>query len=84
MLDTYFGEPHATNLEAMRSEARAKRRIVYDCFHAIVIGDKVGCARGYFAKLLPFLAVLRGRGTTICAGCVDYNDGGENRGDPDT
>lgn len=73
----YFEEPLATHLEAKRDMARTKRRITYDCFNAMVMDGRVGCARGHFTDSIPLLTALRGRSTVVCVNCADYEDGGE-------
>jgi len=73
----YFEEPLSTQLEGKRDEARTKRRITYDCFHAVASGDGVRCAREHFSRSIPLLTVLSGRSTAICMKCRDYDDGGE-------
>ncbi len=73
----YFDEPLATQLEVTRDHARTKRRITYDCFHAVFNGGGVRCAREHFANCLPLLTVLRGRSTAMCVKCSDYDDAGE-------
>ena len=72
----YFEEPLATHLEAKRGLARTKRRIIYDCFNAILNDGRVRCAKGYFSPF-PLLTVLRGRSMAACVKCLDYDDGGE-------
>jgi hypothetical protein len=72
----YFDEPLATQLEIKREEARKRRRITYDCFHAVFNGG-VRCARGHLKRRIPLLTVLRGRSTAACVKCADYDDGGE-------
>jgi len=74
----FFEEPLATQMEAKRDEARRKRRITYDCFNAVVKGDKVVCAQGGFASPIPLLTVLRGRSSAICQKCPVYDDGEES------
>jgi len=73
----YFEDPLATQLEVKRDHARAKRQIVYDCFHAVFNDEGVRCAREHFNNSIALLAVLRGRSTAVCVKCVDYDDGGE-------
>ena len=73
----YFEEPLASQLEVKRDLSRTKRRITYDCFHAVFSDGGVGCARGHFVHSIPLLTVLRGRSTAVCVKCADYDDGGE-------
>ena len=73
----YFEEPLASQLEAKRNAARAKRHITYDCFNAVVTDGRVRCVRGRLADSIPLLTVLRGRSTAVCVKCADYDDGGE-------
>jgi hypothetical protein len=73
----YFEEPLATRMEMKRDEARGRRRIAYDCFNAVVKGNVVVCAQGYFPTSIPLITVLRGRSSAACAKCPDYDDGGE-------
>ena len=73
----YFEEPLASQLEVKRDHARNKRRIAYDCFHAVFSDGGVRCARERFPDCIPLLAVLRGRSAAVCVRCVDYDDGGE-------
>ena len=76
----YFEEPFASQLEAKRDLARTKRRITYECFHAVFNNGGVGCTRGHFVHSIPLLSVLRGRSTAVCAKCTDYDDGGGSGG----
>lgn len=73
----YSAEPLAGHLEAKRNAARTKRRITYDCFHAVCNGGGVRCTREHFKRGIPLLTVLRGRSTSACVKCADYDDGGE-------
>ena len=73
----YFDEPLANQLEAKRDHARTRRRITYDCFNAVVRDGQVSCGRGHLASSVPLLTVLRGRSTTVCVKCADYDNGGE-------
>ena len=73
----YFREPFASQMELKRDQTRTKRRITYDCFHAVVSDGAVRCARGYLSHSIPLLTVLRGRSTAVCMKCADYDDGGE-------
>jgi len=73
----YFDEPLASQLEAKRDHARAKRRITYDCFNAVVRDGQVNCVRGHLSNSVPLLTVLRGRSTAVCVKCADYDNGGE-------
>jgi hypothetical protein len=76
----YFEEPLASQLEAKRNAARAKRHITYDCFNAVVMDGRVKCLRGRLVDSIPLLTVLRGRSTAMCVNCADYDDGGESGG----
>ena len=79
----YFEEPLAIQLEIKRDVARTKRRITFDCFHAVCSDGGVRCSKGHFNQAgpvnhcIPLLTVLRGRSTAVCVGCADYDDGGE-------
>jgi len=73
----YFEEPLASQLEAKRYAARAKRRITYDCFHAVLVDGVVICDKGHFPQPIPLLTVLRGRSTAACARCREYDNGDE-------
>ena len=73
----YFEEPIVTELEQLRSEARKKRRITFDCFHSKVFGEYVQCAKGHplrVSQSLTTLAVLRGASSGECKECPDYDD----------
>jgi len=78
--DFLFDEPLASQLEAMRARARAKRQIIYDCLQARVTqdGERVECRKG---KRLDHSStngskslrtVLRGGGAAICQHCKGY------------
>jgi len=75
-----FSEPAATMFDDMRAEARTKRHISYDCYNAVVKGDRVRCKLGYQIGSrrdggMTLLQVLRGRSCRVCQDCVDYNGG---------
>jgi len=75
MKNDYFTEPQASELAKLRIEARNKRRIPYDCLHAIVDGDRVNCNKG--KKLgrgnMDLVTVLAGRSTLVCQDCNNYD-----------
>ena len=73
-----FNEPEASELAKQRIEAHKKRRITYDCLHAIVDSDKVKCNKGNdigTAKdgSMDLVSVLRGRSAKVCQNCKDYD-----------
>jgi len=83
--DELFSESAAQQLDKLRQEARAKRHITYDCFFAVVQGNKVVCKLGYPMgrskdKSMSLRAVLRGRSSKMCRDCADYNDGTRKHG----
>ena len=72
-----FKEPKATNFELMRLDARSRKRIVYDCYNAIVFKvNRARCKAGHsFASrvnTMPMEHVLSGRGWAVCQDCKDY------------
>lgn len=83
-----FEEPSATELERSRDKARLRCRITYDCYTAILDSknpERVICKKGYRlgatkTRSLNLVSVLRGRSSTICRSCFDYDDGGESGG----
>ena len=86
-----FQEPHASQLEKARGEARARgRHLTYDCFGGIIKltdNDKgenirVYCSRGHLLGMardgsVALVSVLRGMALGACVQCQDYDDGGE-------
>jgi len=73
----FFEEPVATDLEYSREGKRERHRIVYDCFNALVIGDRVECCA--LEKLgrakdsrVTLLSVLRGQAASTCQKCEVY------------
>ena len=73
----YFEKPFVTEFEYLRSEARKKRRITFDCFHSKVFSKYVRCAKGHSLRgkqSLTTLAVLRGTSSSVCKICPDYDD----------
>lgn len=80
-----FQEPQASELMTLRSRARRKRRITYDCMSAIVYGDQVRCKKGHEFRTigrsggnsLSVRTVLRGTASSACKKCQDY-DGEEH------
>lgn len=74
----YFIEPQASELAKRRIEARKKRRIPYDCLHAIVDGDFVICGKGNCigratGDSMGLFTVLCGRSALVCQDCKDYD-----------
>jgi hypothetical protein len=81
-----FSPMNARNLDKKRQDARSSRRIPYDCFNAIVKGDRVVCKRGYGIGRskdgsMLLVTVLAGRSAKICQMCPDYDDDGEQLGE---
>jgi len=80
--DDLFLNPMAAELTKYRIRARKKRRLTYDCMKAIVQGDIVVCKKKHrFMKVgrqikegFPLLAVLRGRSSSVCQRCKDYDE----------
>lgn len=76
--DTWFSEPMASELTRLRIQARAKRRLTYDCLNAKVVGGqgKVTCAKKHTFPTIGsgLLTVLRGRSPQICQNCQDYDE----------
>lgn len=72
-------------MASLRIKARRKRRLTYDCMNAIVKGDVVLCKEGHHFMTVgrqqkegfPLFAVLKGRSSSVCQNCKDYN-GEEN------
>lgn len=72
-------------LEKMREMARAKHRILYDCWNARVKAgepDEVYCAKGHslggsHGSLVSLNSTLRGRTPGICKQCPDFDGGGD-------
>ena len=81
-MDGLFMEPTATEMANRREVARSRRRIIYDCYNAVVFGGSVKCKAGHsFASRLnwiPLAKVLRGSAYLRCQGCKDYIDGEDN------
>jgi len=79
-LQRLYEEPLATQLEAMRAEARSKRRLTFDCYNTRERGDRVICWLGIMLHNdsldcgLPLLSVLKGRSALICQKCKFYSD----------
>jgi len=77
-LDNAYFYPHkAQELANLRREARCKRRLTYDCMNAIVQGNTVICRNGHQFKGnkgMGLLAVLRGRSSSQCQKCTDYDE----------
>jgi hypothetical protein len=72
-----FKDKQATELEHSRTAARKTGRTSYDCFNALVFGDKVRCRYGHVLGTaregsLPFVTVVRGTHSAVCTGCKDY------------
>jgi len=81
--DFLFDEPLASQLEAMRALARAKRRIIYDCAVARVTddGQDVICTKGNQLRGRPSVnlrAVFRGVASSTCQQCPDHDSRREN------
>ncbi len=77
-MNNYFTEPEASELAKRRIEARSKRRVTYDCLHAIVDGRKVSCNKGNRIGTttdghLDLVSVLRGRSAKVCQDCKNYD-----------
>lgn len=76
-----FQEPAAAELTAKRIQARQKRRLTYDCMKAITNGVSVTCKEGHdFKKVglsekegMGLLGILRGRSSSVCQNCEDYD-----------
>ena len=76
-----FENPAAEWITSLRIKARRKRRLTYDCMNGIVKGDRVICKKGHvFRKVgrqeeegFPLFAVLKGRSSSICQKCPDFN-----------
>lgn len=69
-----FKEPGALELTRLRIKARRKRRLTYDCLGAMVQGKRVTCRKGHkFKGVLSLLALLRGRSSSVCQNCEDYD-----------
>lgn len=77
-----FEEPVATELEQLRAKARLRHRIPYDCFNAIVDSkepERVVCKKGHRLGItrtssLLLVSVLRGRASSMCRSCFEYDD----------
>ena len=82
--ESWFQEPSAGQLDALREEARKKQknhRVTFDCFNSIVVGARVQCRQGKVLNSkckedsgMPLASVLRGRTAKICQDCSNYND----------
>ena len=81
MKNVYFKEPHASQLDEAREEARIKQpthRLTYDCFEAKVRGEKVYCDKGYplcgkRGETIGLISVLRGYSSGNCKSCPNFN-----------
>ena len=79
--DAFFQDPVASTLTSLRIKARRKRRITYDCLNTIVKGAMVLCKEGHhFWRVgqqkregFPLLGVLKGRSSSVCQNCEDYD-----------
>ena len=77
-----FIKPMSAKLTQARIQARRKRRLTYDCMSAIVKGIVVVCKKGHrfpqvgrtHANGLSLLSVLRGRSSSVCQRCKDYDE----------
>jgi len=77
-LDHLFEPTKSAELDAMRQEARTKRRITYDCFNTTVAGDRVVCSKGYPMGSskdgsMLLISVLAGRSCKVCQDCSVYD-----------
>lgn len=66
-------------LGQLREKRRSKGRITFDCFNAMVRGDRVYCKLGHVLSAkrdggLTLVEVLRGRSSPTCRKCSDYDD----------
>lgn len=76
MDDTLFQDPKASELEQLREKARINSHLItYDCYNAIVDGERVKCKKGYLLAggTMPLLTVLRGRTASVCHTCKDFD-----------
>jgi len=81
MPESFFHGAKAEKLALERIKARKTRRLTYDCMNAVVTGDSVICKAGHWLKGsgnrkkpgLQILSVLRGRSSSICQACPDYD-----------
>ena len=79
--ESWFRGKKAEELTHERIRARKTRRLTYDCMNAVVTGDSVICKAGHWLKGsgnrkkpgLQILSVLRGRSSSICQTCRDYD-----------
>ena len=78
-----FKNPMAAELIKNRIQARQKRRLTYDCMSAVVKGSAVLCKEGHkFLAVgrkakgtgLSLLFVLRGRSSSVCQNCRDFDE----------
>lgn len=66
--------------EGKRELLRATgKRLAYDCYNLIAIGDRAYCSKGYiigctFEGSVPLAGVLRGVTPSVCRGCLKYDD----------
>lgn len=81
MPDSFFEEPQASVLEAIREEKRKKKgRITFDCFNAIYPskGSRVKCKLGLQMTTtgakgtMELAAVLAGRTGYLCRRCSHF------------
>lgn len=80
MHESYFGEPHASELELMRDEAIKKRgRITFLCYNAIYPskGSQVKCKLGHRMGpgkkgTMELVSVLAGRTGFLCRRCSHF------------
>jgi len=70
----YFEEPMASEFDKMRDKARRNRVLTYDC-HNNRLDDKrrVICKKGHKMYKLSVLECLKGRSTSTCQNCKDFD-----------
>jgi hypothetical protein len=75
MLDKWYLEPTATQLEQRRERLRVYKSLTYDCFNAITDGIGVTCKCGHPLKgqhaATLLREVLKGVTSPICRNCTD-------------
>lgn len=79
-----YTSPHAEILDRKCKKARETGRIILDCFHTTVFGDRVTCRLGcplhHTSKdgSVALIAVLKGHKVAICKECPSYDDKDES------